>query len=52
MTAIPKTQGDTEKWLMKQVVPALARTIVLNLEFWIQFQLALKDELPDDILGA
>lgn len=42
MSTIPKAQGDTEKWLMTQVIPALSRTIVLNMDFWVQFQLALE----------
>ena len=46
MSSIPKTQGDTEKWIMTQVLPALARTIVLNADFWVHFKLALVDQLP------
>ena len=48
MSSIPKEQGDTEKWLMKQVVPALSRTIVLNMNFWIQFKMALNREFHEN----
>ena len=44
METIPKTIGDTERWLLKQVVPALSRTIILNVDFWIKFKLALSVE--------
>lgn len=37
---------STETWLFNQVVPSLARVIVLNTEFWGQFVMALKEELP------
>lgn len=41
MESESKKQGDTERWLMTQVIPALGRTVVLNIDFWIQFQIAL-----------
>lgn len=51
MSTMPKTQGDTEKWLMKQVIPALGRTIVLNIDFWIQFKFALDVEMEKEAGG-
>lgn len=45
MSSIPKSQGDTEAWLMNQVIPALGRTVVLNIEFWIQFKLNLSERI-------
>ena len=48
MQSEPKKLGDTEKWLIKQVIPALSRTIVLNVGFWAQFTMALQAELPDN----
>lgn len=45
MSTIPKEQGDTERWIMKQVVPAMRRTIVLNADFWVQFQMAVMADL-------
>lgn len=44
MASIPKNQGDTERWLMSQVVPALARTIILDFEFWVQFKMAINEK--------
>lgn len=50
MSTIPKTQGDTEAWLMNQVLPALVRTCVLNLGFWVQFKMAFRDLTEDDAM--
>jgi len=47
MVSIPKEHGDTEKWLIKQVAPALAKVIVLNWEFWIQFKMVLEEHMPE-----
>jgi hypothetical protein len=49
MVSIPKSLGDTEKWLIESVIPSLSRSITLDWGFWIQFQLALIDELPDEV---
>lgn len=51
MSTIPKEQGDTEKWLMKQVAPAMARTLVLNIDFWIQFKMEVSQIMAGSLDG-
>lgn len=43
--SIPKVQGDTELWLIKQCAPALARVVSLDVDFWFQFRLAFEEQL-------
>jgi len=38
-------KGDTRDWLFNQVIPALAREIVLDSEFWIQFSYMKDNEV-------
>jgi len=49
MKPVSKQIGDTEKWIMKQVLPALARTIVLDIDFWVQFKYSLQMEIAPEI---
>ncbi len=40
-------KGKTQEWLMKQCLPALAKQIVVDHAFWMQFKLALNGYVDD-----
>jgi len=42
------TKGNTQKWLMEQCLPALAKQVVIDFEFWMQFKLALNARVDDE----
>lgn len=40
-------QGNTEKWLLEKVVPALAKVVFQNSEFMVEFHQELKNRIND-----
>lgn len=38
-------KGDTRRWLSDQCIPALAKEILLDYDYWVQFQMELMDRL-------
>lgn len=43
--SISNDKGNTQKWLLEQCLPALAKEIAIDVKFWAQFTLHLNDLL-------
>lgn len=43
--SISSDKGNTRDWIQKQVIPALAREIRLDMAYWTQFKMMLESEI-------
>lgn len=53
--SISSEKGDTRRWLREQCVPALAKEIRLDMDYWLHFQVMVKnavDGIMDDAIDT